>query len=125
MAPIQFFRHLAFITGGTGLLLAALHFLPTFSQHWPLSLLLLVVFPLVCIGLYYAGQSAVKSSNKVAFNGLVSGSVFGKMVLSLALLFIYQQNFHPTNQWFVGIFLLVYIVYTAFEVWFMTKLARS
>jgi hypothetical protein len=52
-------------------------------------------------------------------------SVFGKMVLAMAALFMYQQIAQPQNQWFVGIFLWCYLVYTAFEVWFMTKLARS
>jgi hypothetical protein len=38
---------------------------------------------------------------------------------------MYQQVAMPTNQWFVGIFLWCYVVFTAFEVWFMTKLAKS
>ncbi len=47
------------------------------------------------------------------------------MVLALAWLFIYQKTFYPRNEWFVGIFLYLYVVYTVFEVWFMTRLAKS
>jgi hypothetical protein len=47
------------------------------------------------------------------------------MVIALAVLFVYQQTAQPTNQWFVGIFLWCYVVFTSFEVWFMTKLART
>jgi ABC-type Fe3+ transport system permease subunit len=63
--------------------------------------------------------------NKYAFTNLVSVSVFGKMVLALGWLFAYQKIFHPVNEWFVGIFLYLYVVYTAFEVWFMTRIAKS
>ena len=47
------------------------------------------------------------------------------MVLAMAALFVYQQVAVPSNQWFVGIFLWCYVVFTAFEVWFMTKLAKT
>jgi hypothetical protein len=46
------------------------------------------------------------------------------MVLAMAVLLIYQRTALPQNEWFVGIFLWCYVVFTAFEVWFMTKLAR-
>ncbi len=88
-------------------------------------ILTILLFVVVCTGLYYAGRSAANSSSKLAFNNIVSISVFGKMVLAVAVLFVYQQTAKPTNEWFVGIFLTVYVIYTVFEVWFMTKLARG
>ncbi|MFM7153609.1 MAG: hypothetical protein ACKOCH_24880 [Bacteroidota bacterium] len=94
-------------------------------QHALFAAATVVLFVLVCVGLFFAGTSAVRSGSKYAFTNLVSVSVFGKMVLALAWLFIYQKTFHPLNQWFVGIFLYLYVVYTAFEVWFMTRLAKS
>lgn len=84
-----------------------------------------LLFALVCTGLFYAGASSARSKNKHAFTNLVSVSVFGKMALALAALFVYQQTAKPQNEWFVGIFLWCYVVFTGFEVWFMTKLARS
>jgi hypothetical protein len=126
MPPSSFYKILALVTAGTAALLAALHFVaPPAQPHWKFSIAALGVFALVCIGLYYAGSSTARSHNKHAFTNLVSVSVFGKMVLAMAALFMYQQIAQPQNQWFVGIFLWCYLVYTAFEVWFMTKLARS
>ena len=84
-----------------------------------------MLFALVCTGLFYAGASSARSQNKHAFTNLVSVSVFGKMVVALAALFVYQQVAVPTNQWFVGIFLWCYVVFTGFEIWFMTKLAKT
>ena len=125
MTDKLFFTRLAGITAGTAALIVILLLLiPAAQTHQGFALAMLLMFVLVCIGLFYAGRSAAKSSSKLAFNNLISVSVFGKMVLAVAVLFVYQQSAQPTNQWFVGIFLLVYIVYTVFEVWFMTLLAR-
>lgn len=126
MSPRTFFQHLFIVAAGTATILTGLHFLaPPAQQHWKFAIGALCLFALICIGLYYAGASTARSQNKHAFTNLVSVSVFGKMIVAMAALFIYQQVAAPTNQWFVGIFLWCYVVFTVYEVWFMTKLAKS
>ncbi len=126
MSPKTFLLHLAAVTAGTAALLAILYLVaPAAQLHGRFMILTILLFVVVCTGLYYAGRSAANSSSKLAFNNIVSISVFGKMVLAVAVLFVYQQTAKPTNEWFVGIFLTVYVIYTVFEVWFMTKLARG
>ncbi|MDO8367478.1 MAG: hypothetical protein Q7T20_11815 [Saprospiraceae bacterium] len=125
MSPKSFFQTLLIVSAGTAAVLAGLHYLaPQAQQHCKFAIGSVMLFALVCTGLYYAGASTARSKNKHAFTNLVSVSVFGKMVVALAALFIYQQVAVPSNQWFVGIFLWCYVVFTAFEVWFMTKLAK-
>ena len=85
----------------------------------------MLLFTLVCIGFFFAGVNSAHSKSKAAFINLVSVSVFGKMVLALGFLFVYQRIAKPDNEWFVGIFLFCYVVYTGFEIWFMTRLART
>ncbi len=126
MTSKSFFTGLLTVTAGTGIGLALLHFLlPPVQAHWRFAVATLLLFILLCIGLFFAGQSAVRSSSKLAFNGLISASVFGKILLALGFLFAYQQIAHPTNQWFVAIFLWTYVAYTCFEVWFMSRMARA
>ena len=126
MGQIYFFRNLVIVAAIAAVVLAALHFVaPQAQQHWKFAIGSIVLFALVCTGLFYAGASSARSQNKYACTNLVSVSVFGKMVVALAALFVYQQVAAPSNQWFVGIFLWCYVVFTAFEVWFMTKLAKS
>lgn len=126
MSPQRFFKVLAAVTAGTAALLALLHLLvPAAREHWGLSIITLLVFILLNVGLFYAGKSTNRSTNRMAFSGLISASVFGKMVLALAMLFVYREVAQPTNQWFVAVFLLAYVVYTVFEVWFMTILAKE
>lgn len=125
MTSRTFFQYLAGLTGATSLLLFLLHLLlPATQAYWKLSMASVFFFLLICIGLFFAGRNAVRSSNKYAFNNLVTVSVFGKMALSVLFLFLYQQMAKPTDNWFVGIFLCCYVVYTVFEVWFMTLLAK-
>lgn len=121
-----FFKWLAVVTLGTGLILAGLHnFIPPAQAHGKFAVATLLLFVLVCVALFFAGSGAARSKSRVAFINLVSASVFGKMVIAIAFLFLYQRATKPENEWFVGIFLLCYITYTAFEVWFMTRLAKT
>ena len=120
-----FFLFLGYITIAVSVLLALLHsLLPPTRVYWVLSLSSVVLFVAVCTGLFFAGQSAAASKNKLAFNNLITISVFGKMVLSVLFLFLFREIAKPADNWFVGIFLFCYVVYTGFEVWFMTRLAK-
>lgn len=126
MESSTFFKWLAIMTIGTAGALAGLHFLlPEAQVHWKFAVASMLLFTLVCIGLFFAGVNSARSKSKAAFINLVSASVFGKMVLALGFLFVYQRTAKPDNEWFVGIFLFCYVVYTGFEIWFMTRLART
>lgn len=125
MTTRTFFSYLSLVTVVVAGLLAALHWTVLPAQaHWKFAIASLALFVLVCIALYFGGVSTARSANKYAFTNLVSVSVFGKMVASVAFLFVYQKSAQPVNEWFVGIFLFCYVAYTAYEVWFMTRLAR-
>ncbi len=125
MQSKAFFTSLGYITLVVAALLALLHaLLPETQDDWKLSLASVVLFVAVCAGLFFAGQNAAASKNKLAFNNLITISVFGKMVLSVLFLFLYREMAKPTDNWFVGIFLFCYVAYTSFEVWFMTRLAK-
>jgi len=120
-----FFKSLSILTLLSGVLLFVLHrLIPAAHVHGYFAVSSLLLFVCICIGLYFAGVQARQSSNQFAFSNLISVSVFGKMVISLGFLLVYKQLMHPANQWFVGIFLVCYVIYTSFEVWFMTKLGK-
>lgn len=121
-----FYTRLTLVTALTAALLAVLHFaVPAARLHGALPVACMALFIAICIGLFYMGRSAAQSRNKLAFNNVISLSVFGKMLASIAFLLIYQKTARPANEWFVAIFLLTYLTYTVFEVWFMTRLAKS
>ncbi len=105
-------------------LFAWLYFSPGAWFYAPFTAATLALFIVICLLLFFFGWRAAHSSQGMAFNGVITASVFGKMVLSLAFLAIYKKTFEPSGTSFVVIFLLTYAVYTFFEVWFMTRLAK-
>lgn len=122
----SFFWQLSGLSVLVGLLLTALHYtVEAAKPHAAFSLACLLLFIGICVGLYFAGANAARSTNKYAFTSLISVSVFGKMVIALAFLLAYRSIAHPENTWFVGIFLFCYAVYTIYEVVFMSKLAKQ
>lgn len=121
-----FFRRLLAVAAMTAAALAMLHFLvPAAQTHWKLAVGAIVLFVLICLGLFFIARNAARSRDRLAFNSVISLSVFGKMITSIAFLFAYQKMAKPVNEWFVAIFLLTYVAFTVFEVWFMTKLAKG
>ena len=126
METRTFFLWLLAISAVTAALLVLLHIsVSQVKVHALFAVGSVALFILICIGLFFAGRSAARGRDKYAFNSLISISVFGKMVLALGFLFGYQKIVKPENKWFVGIFLLCYVVYTVFEVWFMSRLAKE
>ncbi len=121
-----FLAYLALVTAIAAAGVSALMWLlPSTRTHLYFTVGVVVAFIALCIGLFLAGKRAAVSTSKHLFTQLVIGSVFGKMLGSLAFLLIYREEAKPENAWYVGIFLLIYALYTAFEVWFMTRLAKS
>lgn len=66
----------------------------------------------------------VNNRNKNDFSRLVLGFTGFKMMFSVALVFIYQAVAEPTSRWFVIPFLIIYILYTIFETYFLMRLGR-
>lgn len=126
MTNAVFYKTLFIVTAACCALFGVLALLiPAVLAHWPLALISAISFVMISAGLFVAGKNTTDSRNKNTFNALISGSVFGKMVLAIAILYVYQQAFSPQDQWFVGVFLMFYVVFTVFEVWFMTQLAMK
>lgn len=122
----QFFSALMGVVAATGAILFLLDSLfPEFQAHRLFAAIGIALFTGICLALFYVGSAAAESKNKYAFNQLILISVFGKLVCSLLLVFSYAKFFTPPNNAFVAIFILIYALFTAFEVWFMMRLARG
>ncbi len=110
-------------------LAAVLIFLPGqvltgWNTHRDFGWAMLLLFALLSAFLFFMGSITARSTNKSLFHGVVMGSVLVKLVLGLAALFIYSRKYFPINNLYIWIFLIVYIVFTVWEVKYMTRLAK-
>jgi len=125
MSFALFLRQLTLVAlGCVALVGLVLWYAPASRAHTGFAGVTLLLFVGLSLVLYFWARRAAGSARRQAFNGVVTASVFGKMVFSLAFLAVYQKTMMPSNTWFVGIFLLTYTIFTAFEVHYMTKLGR-
>ena len=89
-----------------------------------LSCYSILFFTLFSIVIYIKARIAVSSPNKFAFNNIIILSIGAKMFISILFLLIYKKLANPVSHYFVVPFLIIYIVYTIFETYFMTKLSN-
>jgi hypothetical protein len=126
MKTKPFFVKLLILSGcWIGFLWALSRVFPAADPRFSISPAATLLFMAVCTGLYVGGRIALRRPSPHAFTGLVLSSVFIKMLVAPVFLLIYKRLENPEGKWFVGIFLLSYAVYTAYEVWFLQKMAKS
>jgi ABC-type transport system involved in cytochrome bd biosynthesis fused ATPase/permease subunit len=94
------------------------------SVHTDFGWVMLLLFVLLSIFLYIIGSITARSQDKYLFHGVIMGSVLIKLVLGLSSLLLYSRKFFPMNNLYIWVFLLVYVVFTIWEVNYMSKLAK-
>lgn len=95
-----------------------------YASYVNISTVSLIFFISLSVIVFHLGLRIIKSRNKNDFSRLVLGFTGFKMMLSVALVFIYQSVVQPTDRWFVIPFLIIYVLYTIFETYFLMRLGR-
>lgn len=125
MTNTNFYKQLGIVTLITVLLVVGINqILPIIGRHQVLSWVSITFFSLFCWALFYVGIRTAKSNNKNLFGQVFLVATFFKMLLSILVLVVYAIATKPGNLTFVFPFLGIYIIYTTYEVIFMTKLAK-
>ena len=101
-----------------------LHQQPTFADDAALTWIAIGVFVLLSIMMYYQGYNAALSDNKNDFTNTFMGFLVGKLFLCGGLIIGYYYVVEPASKLFILPFFGVYMLYTAFEVVFMSRLGR-
>lgn len=121
---MDFKKFLLYLSGVT-ILAILLHLILMLSDvllpYKDFSILSIVFFVSLCLVFYFLGQIVSKSSNLYLFNGLVAFIVITKMTFCTGLIIIYFRKMHPADKYFVIPFFIYYLVYTGFELYFMSK----
>lgn len=125
MSLPRFWIYLAAVAVGTVIILALLHWiLPASDALSPFTMTTTGVFVAIVGLAYVLGDRAAKSSNRYNFVRLVMMLIFVKMMVCVLLVVIHVKTANPESKLFVVPFLMIYLIFTTFEVITMEKLAR-
>ena len=124
MTPKKFYIQLTILSIFVALLLVLLGMSNLIGSHLFLSWISWGFFILFSVGLFYASSKSANSENKHLFGQVFLLSIFFKMLFCATILIVYMLLTKPETGHFALPFLLVYLVFTIYEVYFVTKLAK-
>ena len=125
MTPKKFYIQLTILSIVVALLLVLLDTSNLISSHLSLSWISWGFFILFSIGLFYASAKSANSESKNLFGQIFLMSILFKMFFCATILIVYMLITKPATGFFALPFLLVYLVFTIYEVYFVTKLAKT
>lgn len=125
MTPRKFLIQLSIISVLVLVVLMAFHTYAIFTPHQSLSWISWGFFILFSLVLFVLGTKGGSSSNKHLFGQIFLVATGLKMLASVTIILIYFLSEKPDNQYFVLPFFVIYLIYTSFEVYFMTKLGGT
>ena len=95
------------------------------SDHNPLMYLSIGFFTILAIGVYYLSERAARMDSRNFFMQIVMINTMAKMFGSVVMVIGYFSLIKPTTNKFIIPFLIIYIVYTVFDAYFMMKQSRN
>lgn len=124
MSQGTFFRQLIILSAIAAVAVYLVHRIPILAPHSLLSWGTLAFFALLCVGMFYIGRKTALSENKNDFTNAFLLFLMVKLFASALLVIIYLKTVEPQTKLFVLPFFGLYLIYTVFEVIFLSKLGR-
>ncbi|MEM9885771.1 MAG: hypothetical protein AAF849_07760 [Bacteroidota bacterium] len=124
MTHSSFFTSLFWLSLFAVLLAVVQQWIPAFAPYLSISWMTILCFTLLTIVMYFVSSNALKSGNNGRFMSLFMGFTMLKMLFAVCIIVLYHRFGNPATNLFVFPFFLLYLIYTFYEVWFMTKLGR-
>ena len=95
------------------------------SEHNLLMYLSIGGFTALAIGVFHLSERAAKMNSRIFFMQIVMINTMVKMFGSVALVIGYFSITKPSMNKFIVPFLIVYVLYTIFDAYFMMKQSRN
>lgn len=96
------------------------YFLGEYAE-WNLAYIGIILFSILSILIHFFGKLSLKSANKYGFIRLIMGNVMFKIIACFGVVGVYFKLYAPDNKYFLLPFLLVYLIFTIFETYFLLK----
>lgn len=124
MQTTHFLKLLIYTVAISLVLVACMLLLPVLKQHMFFAISTIIMFSVLSITIFILGEKLTHSRNKYLYNNLIVLNTITKILCSIVLIMAYVNMSNPTDNWFMAVFIVLYILFTSFEVLFMTKQAR-
>lgn len=124
MSKSLFYKYLFGLTISLSLIIIAQSFIPALQEHQGFSWASLIFFLLFTFGVYFLADKAAQSPSLNIFSSVILGVIFIKMFFIIFIVLIYKKIMDPSSPWFLIPFFIIYLAFTIFEVYFMSKLGR-
>ncbi len=126
MSDIRFLLQLLAVSiGCVGLTLGLQQVSWVFTTYAHLAWLGLGLFVGLSVLMYWSSKIAAQSSNQFLFSRLTMLFVLLKMVLTIGVVMVYQRRYLPNDRFFVVPFLMMYLIFTVFETYFLLQLVQQ
>lgn len=89
---------------------------------YAISILSYCVF---CTCMYLLASRMMLQDKHYSFNGVISISFLFKLIMSLGILYYIETAFSPIGNAHILHYILIYIVYTIYETYFLTKIGGA
>ncbi|MEM6723589.1 MAG: hypothetical protein AAF598_06095 [Bacteroidota bacterium] len=125
MEHSAFLTQLSLFAASVAGILGLFYLIPSLQPFLGFGWVTWLVFTVISYLMYLLGKRSVSSNQKGAF---INMSMFFnglKIGVSIILVLCYLRLFKPASQLFLIPFFLVYVLFTIFEIYFLSKLAKS
>jgi len=85
----------------------------------------IISYCVFCTGMYLLASQMILQDKHYSFNGVISISFLFKLLMSLGILYYVEVAFTPVGNAHILHYILVYIVYTIFETYYLTKIGNA
>ncbi len=122
------FYQLLLIVFGVSLLLfqGAMSIFPNMSSYQNLFWIGQTFFVVLSLVSFYIGKKLTQHPNKNAFSQFILMFILNKMLFSIAIIVIYVVKVKPFSKIEAVLpFLCLYLLYTAFNVYFLSKIGKE
>ncbi len=124
MIASHFFKLLIYTITISSVIVGCMFMIPVLRSHIGFTVLVILMFSCLSIVNFFIGEQLARSSNQYLYNNLIVLNFIVKIIFSFSLVFMYVNIKSPSDNWYLAAFILIYVLFTSFEVLFMSKQAK-
>jgi len=125
MSGANFFKYFTLAALASTLLFFGFQLLLPIKPYGDFLMWSLIFFSFMALLAYLFGELLMRKRDGVGYLVLIIGNVFLKLILCFVFVALYAKKTSPPDKYFMIPFLITYLVYTGYEMYFMSVQARG